>query len=119
MLDFADYVKIFVALLVIVNPIGTMPMFLGLTHKHSVADKKRIARVASISMAIVLTVSAVVGEHLLGFFGITIASFRVGGAILLLFLPISMMHAATTGERPTPQEGKEAGEKESTAAAPP
>ena len=44
MLDIADYVKIFVALLVIVNPIGTMPMFLGLTHKHSVSDKKRIAR---------------------------------------------------------------------------
>src|SRR2546426_8622541 len=99
MLDFAGYVKIFVSLLVIVNPIGTMPMFLGLTHKHSVADKKRIARVASISMAIVLTVSAVVGEHLLGFFGITIASFRVGGAILILLLAISMMHAAPSGER--------------------
>ena len=84
MLDFAEYVKIFVALLVIVNPIGTMPMFLGLTHRHTVAEKKRIARVASISMAVVLTVSAVVGEHLLGFFDITIASFRVGGAILIL-----------------------------------
>ncbi|HKB64194.1 MAG TPA: MarC family protein, partial [Burkholderiales bacterium] len=83
MLDFAAYVKIFIALLVIVNPIGTMPMFLGLTHRHSAADKKRIARVASISVAVVLTVSAVLGEHLLDFFGITIASFKVGGAILI------------------------------------
>jgi len=66
MLDFAAYVKIFIALLVIVNPIGTMPMFLGLTHKHGAADKKRIARVASISVAVVLTASAVLGEHLLG-----------------------------------------------------
>src|SRR5882672_1915129 len=118
MLDFAEYVKIFVALLVIVNPIGTMPMFLGLTHRHSVADKKRIARVASISVAIVLTVSAVVGEHLLGFFGITIASFRVGGAILILLLAISMMHAATSGERQTPEEAKEAEDKESVAVVP-
>ena len=118
MLDFSEYVKIFVALLVIVNPIGTMPMFLGLTHKHSVSDKKRIARVASISVAIVLTVSAVVGEHLLGFFGITIASFRVGGAILILLLAISMMHAATSGERQTPEEAKVAEDKESVAVVP-
>src|SRR6266436_219368 len=101
MLDFAEYVKIFIALLVIVNPIGTMPMFLGLTHKHSAADKKRIARVASISVAVVLTASAVLGEHLLGFFGITIASFKVGGAILILLLAISMMHAETSCEQPT------------------
>src|SRR5207247_10778683 len=115
MLDFADYVKSFVALLVIVNPIGTMPMFLGLTHRHTVAEKKRIARVASISMAVVLPVSAVVGEHLLGFFGITIASFRVGGAILVLLLAISMMHAATSGDGRTPEATKEAEDKESVA----
>ena len=118
MLDFAGYVKIFVALLVIVNPIGTMPMFLGLTHRHTVAEKKRIARVASISVAVVLTASAIVGEHLLGFFGITIASFRVGGAILILLLAISMMHAAASGERQTPEEAKEAEDKESVAVVP-
>jgi len=118
MLDFAEYVKIFVALLVIVNPIGTMPMFLGLTQKHSVADKKRIARIASISVAIVLTVSAVLGEHLLGLFGITIASFKVGGAILILLLAISMMHAAPSGEQQTPEEAKEAEDKESVAVVP-
>ena len=118
MLDFAEYVKIFVALLVIVNPIGTMPMFLGLTHKHSVPDKKRIARIASISVAIVLAVSAMVGEHLLGLFGITIASFKVGGAILILLIAISMMHAAPSGERQTPEEAKEAEDKESIAVVP-
>jgi multiple antibiotic resistance protein len=118
MLDLAEYVKIFVALLVIVNPIGTMPIFLGLTARHGVEDKKRIARVASVSVAVVLTVSAVVGEHVLGFFGITIASFKVGGAILILLIAISMMHAAPSGERQTPEEAKEAEDKESIAVVP-
>jgi multiple antibiotic resistance protein len=95
-----------------------MPMFLGLTHRHSVADKKRIARIASISVAIVLAVSAVLGEQLLGLFGITIASFKVGGAILILLLAISMMHAAPSGERQTPEEAKEAEDKESIAVVP-
>src|SRR5206468_606131 len=67
---------------------------------------------------IVLTLSALVGEHLLGFFGITIASFRVGGAILILLLAISMMHAAPSGERQTPEEAKEAEDKESIAVVP-
>src|SRR5205814_10268294 len=89
-----------------------------LTHRHTVAEKKRIARVASIAVAIVLTISAIVGEHLLGFFGITIASFRVGGAILVLLLAISMMHAAPSGERQTPEEAKEAEDKESIAVLP-
>src|SRR6266705_3325142 len=115
MLDFAEYVKIFVALLVIVNPIGTMPMFLGLTHKHSVSDKKRVA---SVSVAIVLAVSTMVGEHLLGFFGITIASFKVGGAVLILLIALSMMHAAPSGEQQTPEEAKEAEDKESIAVVP-
>src|SRR5258708_35606910 len=108
MLDFAAYVKIFIALLVIVNPIGTMPMFLGLTHRHSAADKKRIARVASISVAVVLTVSAVLGEHLLHFFGITLSSFKVGRASPTLFLPISGIDARTSGRQPTPPKRREA-----------
>lgn len=118
MLEFSDYVKIFVALLVIVNPIGTMPIFLSLTHRHAVADKKRIARIASISVAVILTLSALLGEYLLGFFGITIASFKVGGAILILLIAISMMHAAPSGERQTPEEAKEAEDKESIAVVP-
>jgi multiple antibiotic resistance protein len=118
MLDFADYVKIFVALLVIVNPIGTMPMFLGLTARESVSDKKRIAGIASISVAIVLTASAMVGEHVLAIFGITIASFKVGGAILILLIALSMMHAQTSGEQQTPEEAKEAKDKESIAVVP-
>jgi multiple antibiotic resistance protein len=118
MLDFAAYVKIFVALLVIVNPIGTMPMFLGLTHRHSAADKKRIALVASISVAVVLAASAMVGQPLLAFFGITIASFKVGGAILILLIAVSMMHGAPSREQQTPEEAKEAEDKESIAVVP-
>ncbi len=118
MLGFVEYVKIFVALIVIVNPIGTMPMFVGLTARHDVEDQKRIARVASVSVAVILVLSALLGEHVLAFFGITIASFKVGGAILILLIAISMMHAAPSGERQTPEEAKVAEDKESIAVVP-
>lgn len=118
MLDWAEYTKFFLALLVIVNPIGAVPLFVSMTAQNSAEERKHIARVASISVAIVLIVAALGGEPLLSFFGITIASFKVGGAILILLLAISMMHATPTGEKQTPEEAREAVDKESIAVVP-
>ena len=118
MLDWAEYTKFFLALLVIVNPLGALPVFITMTAGTSPKQKKHIAFVASTSVAIVLIVAAVGGQPLLAFFGITIASFKVGGAILILLLAISMMHATPTREKQTPEEAKEAVDKESVAVVP-
>ena len=118
MLEWAEYAKFFLALLVIVNPLGALPVFITLTAGATTKQKMNIAFVASVSVAIVLVVSAIGGQPLLAFFGITIASFKVGGAILILLLAISMMHASPTGEKQTPEEAKEAVDKESIAVVP-
>ena len=118
MLDWAEYTKFVLALLVIVNPIGTVPLFVSMTAGNTAEERRRIARVASIAVAIVLTVSSIAGQPTLAFFGITIASFKVGGAILILLLAISMMHASPTGEKQTPEEAIEAVDKESIAVVP-
>src|SRR5512146_2440303 len=118
MLDWAEYTKFFLALLVIVNPLGAVPVFVSMTAQAGPEEKKHIAFVASISVAVVLIVAAIGGQPLLAFFGITIASFKVGGAILILLLAISMMHATPTGEKQTPEEAKEAIDKESIAVVP-
>jgi multiple antibiotic resistance protein len=118
MLEWAEYTKFFLALLVIVNPLGAVPVFVSMTPQAGAEEKRHIALVASISVAIVLIVAAIGGQPLLAFFGITIASFKVGGAILILLLAISMMHATPTGEKQTPEEAKEAVEKESIAVVP-
>lgn len=118
MLDWAEYTKFFLALLVIVNPIGAVPLFVSMTTQNTAEERQRIARVASIAVAIVLIVSSIAGQPLLAFFGITIASFKVGGAILILLLAISMIHAKPTGEKQTPEEAVEAADKESIAVVP-
>ena len=116
--EWAEYTKFFLALLVIVNPLGAVPLFVSMTAQVGAEEKKHIAFVASVSVAIVLIVAAIGGQPLLAFFGITIASFRVGGAILILLIAISMMHATPTGEKQTPEEAKEAVDKESIAVVP-
>jgi len=118
MLDWAEYTKFFLALLVIVNPVGAVPLFVSMTEQHTVDEKRRIARAASAAVAVVLVLAAIAGQPLLAFFGITIASFKVGGAILILLLAISMMHATPTGEKQTPEEAREAEDKESIAVVP-
>ena len=40
MLHFAEYIKILVALLVIVNPISAVPIFVSMTTRHSEAERK-------------------------------------------------------------------------------
>jgi len=118
MLHWVEYTKFLLALLVIVNPIGAIPLFVGMTQGDSEQEKKDTARVASLTAAIVLLAAAIGGQSLLALFGITIASFKVGGSILILLLAISMMHAAPTGEKQTPEEAREAVDKQSIAVVP-
>ncbi len=118
MLHWVDYAKIFMALMVIVNPVSAVPIFVSLTSKNSAAEKKNIARIASISVAVVLVLSAIIGQPILLLFGVTIASFKVGGAILILLMAISMMHAMPSRESQTPEEVKEATLKENIAVVP-
>ena len=118
MLDWAEYTKFFLALLVIVNPLGTVPLFVSMTAQHSADERKHIARIASLSVGIVLVVSAIAGQPLLAFFGISLASFKVGGAILILLMAISMMHASPSGEKQTDEEALEAADKDSIAVVP-
>jgi multiple antibiotic resistance protein len=118
MLTWNEYIKIFIAVLVIIDPFGAIPVFLGLTSNQSDSERRHTARIAAFATAIVLIVSCLLGETILKFFGISIASFRVAGGILLLFLGIAMMHARQSTSKHTPEEDKEAEGKESVAVVP-
>ena len=73
-LTLVAYVKIFVAMLVVVNPFGIMPVFAAMTRLQSAVERKRIARIAAQTVAVALLISAIFGERILDMFGISIAS---------------------------------------------
>ncbi len=118
MLSAAAYVKIFVAMVVIVNPLGIIPIFVTMTSDHTDADRKRIARIAAQTVAVALIISTLLGEKVLEMFGISIASFKVGGAILIMLNAMAMMQAAPTRDKQTPEEAEEAVAKASIAVVP-
>ncbi|MFN5191196.1 MAG: MarC family protein [Burkholderiales bacterium] len=113
-----SYVKIFVALLVIVNPLGIIPIFVAMTASNSPSESNVIARVAAQTVAVVLVVSALLGERVLEVFGISIASFKVGGAILIMLNAMAMMQATPSRVKQTPEEAEEATAKASIAVVP-
>lgn len=118
MLEWTAYLKIFTALLAIVNPLGVIPVFVSLTSNSTIMERKHIARRTSIAVALILIAATLIGKPLLNFFGLSIASFRVGGGILLLLLSIAMMQAKHDNVKQTPEEAEEAEEKESIAVVP-
>jgi MarC family membrane protein len=97
MLEFAA--TVFVTFLVIIDPVGTLPLFVALTHRQS-RDLRRRTAVRSIAVAaITLAVFAVAGQLLLRLLGITLPAFRIAGGILLLLLSIDMVFARKSGIR--------------------
>ena len=118
MLDYAEYIKIFIGLLAILNPLGVIPLFISMTADESAKQRSKTVDMVAIGVTIILLVSLFLGEHLLSFFGITIDSFRVGGGILVLLMAISMLHAKTSLMKQTDKEANESIEKESVAIVP-
>ena len=103
-----DLLKPLIALLAIVNPIGVVPFFLAFTQNFSSAERRRTIRVASFSAFCVIAVSAVAGLRIIEFFGISIASFQVGGGVLLLMSSLHMLNAQPAESKPSDvQEGTE------------
>lgn len=113
----AEYLKVLVGLLAIVNPFGAIPVFISLTEgaEHT---RVRAAGVASASMAIILLVVLALGEAVLSFFGISIGSFRVGGGILVLLIAISMLNATPSPTKQTQDEAEESAARDSIAVVP-
>ena len=94
-----DIVKPLVALLAIVNPIGVVPFYIHFTQSLNRAQRHRTARVAAFSAFLVIAVSAVAGLRVIDFFGISLASFQVGGGTLLLISSLQMLNAGPAEAR--------------------
>lgn len=117
-MDLFELAKSALALFAIVDPIGSIPIFLMATQAYTLAQSRSAARVAALTVLGVLAVFIFVGEPLLTFFGIRLAAFSVAGGLLLLLLALSMVQAHVSPQRQTQEEALEAEEKEAVGVVP-
>ncbi len=78
-----SFLFVFAAILPILNPAATAPIFLGLTEGASASTRKLLARRIARNMFALMVGSMLVGSYVLDFFGISLPIVRVGGGLIV------------------------------------
>jgi multiple antibiotic resistance protein len=86
-----DLVKSIVTLLVVIDPIASVPIIIALTGKMEKKQKTSVSNVTIVTVAILLFVFAFVGSSILSTFGISIFSFMIAGGVLLFLVSIELL----------------------------
>lgn len=113
--DYAGHVG---ALFAIVNPFSTVPVLLSLSQGYSRSQLRQTVWITAVSVFVILMISYFFGQAVLGFFSITVDSFRIAGGILIFITALSMLQARTARSTQTDEEAKETGEREHIAVVP-
>jgi len=110
--------KALVTLLALVNPLAIVPFFIHYTQDFSAAQRRNTIWTASLSTFVVIATCALIGLHILEFFGISLASFQVGGGMLLLTSALAMLNAQPAEAKSNEEEMHDAAARASIAVVP-
>ncbi len=78
------FIYVFAALFSVINPLGTVPIFVALTQEDSSSERSKISLLTSINIFVILLISFFTGRYLLQFFGISIESLRIAGGLIIV-----------------------------------
>ena len=86
-----DFVSVFVFFFAVIDPIGTVPVFIAVTDGYDAQSKKKIAFRATAISALVLLFFVIAGEVVLTLIGIPLSAFQIAGGIVLFLFALSMI----------------------------
>lgn len=86
----------FTSFFTLVNPLGTMPIFLSMTDGLSNEERQAIARKATFVAFIILSAFTISGQYLFQFFGISTNGFRIAGGFIIFKIGYDMLQAHFT-----------------------
>jgi multiple antibiotic resistance protein len=110
--------KPLITLLAIVNPLAIVPFFIHYTQGFTKKQRQRTVNVAAFSAFAVIAICALIGLQILEFFGISLASFQVGGGLLLMTSALSMLNAQPAEAKVTQEEIDDGSARASVAVVP-
>jgi multiple antibiotic resistance protein len=110
--------KPLITLLAIVNPLAIVPFFIHYTQGFSRKQRQRTVMISAFSAFAVIATCALVGLQILEFFSISLASFQVGGGMLLLTSALSMLNARPAEAKAADQDLSEDSPRTSIAVVP-
>ena len=86
-----DVLAVFITFFAVIDPIGTIPVFIAVTDKYDQKTKRRVALLATIVSACVLLFFIVVGEIVLNALSIPLPAFQISGGIVLFLFALTMI----------------------------
>ncbi len=85
------FIEVFVTLFVIMDPPGTIPLFLSLTSGRTPKGRRRLAWQAAVVSFFIITVFALFGQSILDYLGITLPAMQAAGGLLLLLVALELL----------------------------
>lgn len=117
-MTYADTVKFLVAMIIMINPLGSLSIFLQLTERYTQAHQRATAVKCGLAIAVIMVISLWIGAQVLDLLGISIPSFRFAGGIILLFVGLSMIQSQESAVSHTPADDVAAEKQTSIAVVP-
>ena len=99
-LDGTLFVSAFVTLFVIMDPVGTVPLFLSLTGGYEPPRVRRAARQAVLVSFLVISVFAFFGQSILEYLHVSLPALQCAGGLLLLLVALELLTGR--GDEPGP-----------------
>ncbi|MEJ2596464.1 MAG: NAAT family transporter [bacterium] len=96
----------FTSFFTLMNPIGTMPVFLTMTSDLTKSQRRNTAFKAVLTAGFALVLFAFAGKYLFDFFGISVSGLKVVGGILFFFIGFDMLNARISRMKMTVEEAE-------------
>ncbi len=80
----AIFLYVFAALFSVINPLGTVPVFVGLTSDERTQERNRTSLLTTVNVIAILIISFFAGTYLLAFFGISLNALRIAGGMIIV-----------------------------------
>jgi len=86
-----DYVAVFIFFFAVIDPVGTVPVFIAATSQFDEKAKRKIALQAACAAALILLFFIVAGELILTAIDIPLPAFEIAGGIVLFLFALTMI----------------------------
>ena len=98
MIAIETVVGTFVLLWAVIDPMGTIPVFISATRGQTTAERKKVAKIAAITAGGILLFFIIVGEIVLRAMGVPLLAFQISGGIILFLFALTMVFGESKPE---------------------
>ncbi len=94
-----DLIPVLIYFFAVIDPIGTLPVFIAATKQHTPVQRRLIALMAFVASSVILLFFIVAGEIILTAMHIPLAAFQVAGGIVLFIFALTMIFGESKPEQ--------------------